>query len=64
VIKEMVCHYKAKGIRREWIAEALNTPPSSMLRIERGTYKLSFDRFLAICAVIEEDPVEVFCGGL
>ena len=59
IIKEMVTRYKGKGIRREWIADSLGIPPSSMLRIERGDYKLSLDRYLAICAIIEEDPLEI-----
>jgi DNA-binding XRE family transcriptional regulator len=59
IIKEMVARYKSKGIRREWIANALDIPPSSMLRIERGDYKLSLDRFFAICEIIEEEPLEI-----
>ena len=59
VIEEMVIRYKSKGIRREWIADALDIPPSSMLRIERGDYKLSLDRFFAICSIIEEAPLDI-----
>lgn len=59
IIEEMVIRYKSKGIRREWIADSLGIPPSSMLRIERGDYKLSLDRFFAICSIIEEDPLDI-----
>jgi transcriptional regulator with XRE-family HTH domain len=64
IIGEMVLRYRAKGITREAIVIALGMPPSSLLRMEKGTYKLPLNIFLSICLFIQEDPVEIMRVGV
>ncbi len=50
----------SKGYTQEYMAEKLSIDPVNYGRLERGQSKLTIDRFLKICKILEVDPVYFF----
>lgn len=48
---------EAKGLTREQVAQALSIGEETMSRIEAGRARLSLDRLIDICAVLDISPV-------
>jgi transcriptional regulator with XRE-family HTH domain len=45
-----------KGYTQEYMATRLEMDPSNYGRIERGEAKLTLERFLKICQILDESP--------
>lgn len=42
---------------REELAKILDYHPSTAMRIEKGTYRLTFKLFLKLCKIYDRDPL-------
>ncbi len=53
----------SKGYTQDYIAEKLGIDAVNYGRIERGQARLTLDRFLKICEILEIEPAEFFETG-
>ena len=51
---------KMPKMPRKDLAAAFGLEPSTALRLEKGTYKLTIARFIEWAHILDEDPVELF----
>jgi ribosome-binding protein aMBF1 (putative translation factor) len=50
---------RALGVSQTWLAERLGIERSVLPKMERGTYRVTVGRFVAICHHLRIDPAEV-----
>ena len=51
---------QTKGYTQEYVAERLNIDTVNYGRIERGQAKLTIERFVKICDLLEVNPSDLF----
>lgn len=59
IIRLMINDYKAKGFTSLEIANNLGIHKSGMSRIKNGLYQLDLSRFLSICGMTGQNPIEL-----
>ncbi|WP_282781317.1 helix-turn-helix domain-containing protein [Phaeodactylibacter xiamenensis] len=59
IVRLMIKSYKEKGYTSTAIAQKIGINKSGMSRIKNGQYQLDLDRFLAICYMTEQNPVDL-----
>jgi transcriptional regulator with XRE-family HTH domain len=52
-----------KGYTQEYIASKLGIDPVNYGRLERGQSKLTLERFIQICKILDVPPATFFNGG-
>ncbi|WP_425421263.1 helix-turn-helix domain-containing protein [Phaeodactylibacter xiamenensis] len=59
IVSLMITGYKNKGFSSREVAEKLGIHKSGMSRIKNGKYQLDLSRFLIICAMTGQNPIEL-----
>ena len=51
---------KFKGLTQKQVAECLNMTQQQYSRFENGIFELNYSQLIAICALLEMTPNEIF----
>ncbi len=61
VLRELIIARRSKYPRmtRKELADELGIDPSSAMRLENGESDLSIERYIQICTILKQNPVEI-----